>query len=198
MGPIERLSGLLREEEIGAAEVLAGSLSAKPCELPHVVRCLEDIAMIRRFEELTGLGESSRHAIRRTAKEMHMNSETVRSRIKRLTAARNGKRTGHRRHRPGHRTRGGGTGILRRTCGTPDLPTVGGTTGRVAGRLPTRTGDQQRRPVAQHAQHLVPGCRRSRTGHTARPGRARGLRRVRLRKRITGAVARVAGHGTRH
>lgn len=82
---IARLSRMLEEDEVGAAKVLAGPLPLEPCESPHIVRCLEDIAMFRRFTDLVALGESKQYAIERTARDMDMNSETVKSRIRGLT-----------------------------------------------------------------------------------------------------------------
>jgi len=63
------------------AEALVHALGASVEDVPPLVRVLEDLAALRRFEELSDRGETRTHAIRRTASEFGFPEATLRYRL---------------------------------------------------------------------------------------------------------------------
>ena len=82
MSPLARLASFLDEEERRAAETLAASRSKPVEEIPQLVRVLEEIAAVRRFQELRDRGETIHCSLTRTARDLGIRFGTLRSRLR--------------------------------------------------------------------------------------------------------------------
>ena len=81
---IERLRSILPAIDMDAAEQIAGSMGAALDECPHLVRALQDVAIVHLFTRFRSEGEGYRNALTRTAQKTGLNYENTRYRLERL------------------------------------------------------------------------------------------------------------------
>lgn len=79
---IMAIEEILKEEEAEAVARLSDALGVPADRCPTLTRLIEDIGAVRRYRSFVAQGESRRHSMVRTAKEMGFPMETIRYRIR--------------------------------------------------------------------------------------------------------------------